>query len=289
MKYKSKNYNIYIYLTIIVLLITFFIHKYYNNKSIESFSNNKPYIWMFWETLPGKNKPGYIDLCYESVVHNCASCFNIIYLNEKNIKYYVPEINQYNISHLKIQHKADFYRYLLLEKYGGLWIDADVLVLKCLCKYYKNLDHYDYLGFGCGYNKKFCSKSLYGYGSPLNWIMGSKPKSKFMQCIVSKVKDKINSNDKVKYHEIGRSTLKKCHDELRKSENWSYYHVPSKCNEYDDCGNKLNNIFKNFDNSKCTNERYFFPFYNTAPGYPQGFKDLKSDEIKIMIYQLRQS
>ena len=235
---------------------------------------------MFWETLPGKNKPGYIDLCYESVVHNCASCFNIIYLNEKNIKYYVPEINQYNISHLKIQHKADFYRYLLLEKYGGLWIDADVLVLKCLCKYYKNLDHYDYLGFGCGYNKKFCSKSLYGYGSPLNWIMGSKPKSKFMQCIVSKVKDKINSNDKVKYHEIGRSTLKKCHDELRKSENWSYYHVPSKCNEYDDCGNKLNNIFKNFDNSKCTNERYFFPFYNTAPGYPQWFKDLKSDEIK---------
>ena len=280
MKYKSKNYNIYIYLTIIVLLITFLIHKYYNNKSIESFSNNKPYIWMFWETLPGKNKPGYIDLCYESVVHNCANCFNIIYLNDKNIKYYVPEINQYNISHLKIQHKADFYRYLLLEKYGGLWIDADVLVLKCLCKYYKNLDHYDYLGFGCGYNKKFCSKSLYGYGSPLNWIMGSKPKSKFMQCIVSKVKDKINSNDKVKYHEIGRSTLKKCHDELRKSENWSYYHVPSKCNEYDDCGNKLNNIFKNFDNSKCTNERYFFPFYNTAPGYPQWFKDLTSDEIK---------
>ena len=50
MKYKSKNYNIYIYLTIIVLLITFLIHKYYNNKSIESFSNNKPYIWRFGET-----------------------------------------------------------------------------------------------------------------------------------------------------------------------------------------------------------------------------------------------
>ena len=281
MKVKSYNYNNYIYLTLLLLLFIFMIYKYNNNtKSIESFSNNKPYIWMFWETLPGKKKPGYIDLCYESVMHNCSNCFNIIYLDELNIKKYIPEINQYNISHLKIQHKADFYRYLLLEKYGGMWIDADVLVLKCLCKYYKNLDHYDYLGFGCGYNKKFCSKSLYGYGSPLNWIMGSKPKSKFMQCIISKVKDKINSNDKVKYHEIGRSTLKKCHDELRESENWSYYHVPSKCNEYDNNGNKLNNIFKDFDNSQCSNERYFFPFYNTAPGYPQWFKDLKSDEIK---------
>ena len=263
---------------IILLLILCFI--FIKNKNIESFNNNKPIIWMFWETLPGKKKPGYIDLCYESVVHNCSNCFQIVYLNEKNIKNYIPNIDKFNISHLKIQHKADIYRYLLLEKYGGLWIDADVMVLKCLCKHYNNLKHYDYIGYGCGFNKQLCSKSFYGYGSPLNWLMGSKPNSKFMKCVISKVKKKLDTNEKVKYHDIGRSTLKKCHDELKESDNWSYYHVPSRCNEYDYHGNKLNNIFKSIDNSKCSKERYFFPFYNTAPGYPQWFKDLNSEEIK---------
>jgi hypothetical protein len=271
--------NIYLYLILIITIIIIFYCLKYKKKFIESYSNNKPYIWMFWETLPGKNKPGYIDLCYNSVNHNCKNCFNIIYLNESNIKNYIPEIEKYNIDHLKIQHKADIYRYLLLNKYGGLWVDADILVLKCLCKYYKNLDHYDYVGFGCGYNKNFCSKSLYGYGSPLNWLMGSKPNTKFLKCIISNVEDKLKNKDKVQYHEIGRNVLKKCHDQLRDSDNWSYYHVPSKCNEYDTHGNKLNNIFTNIDNSKCENERYFFPFYNTAPGYPQWFKNLSADEI----------
>lgn len=273
-----KNIYLYLILIIFTFIILFYFLKY-KKSIIESYSNNKPYIWMFWETLPGKNKPGYIDLCYKSVVHNCSNCFNIIYLNESNIKNYIPEIDKYNINHLKIQHKADIYRYLLLNKYGGLWVDADILVLKCLCKYYKNLENYDYVGFGCGYNKQFCSKSLYGYGSPLNWLMGSKPNTKFLKCIISNVEEKLKNKDKVKYHEIGKSVLKKCHDQLRESDNWSYYHVPSKCNEYDIHGNKLNNIFSNIDNSKCENERYFFPFYNTAPGYPQWFKDLSSDEI----------
>ena len=53
-------------------------------------------------------------------------------------------------------------------------------------------------------------------------------------------------------------------------------------NEYNDDGTKLNNIFKNFDNSKCSSERYFFPFYNTAPGYPQWFKDLNCQELKTI-------
>lgn len=281
MKYQKK---IYIVLSILFLII---IYKYYNKNYnndiniIEKYSiKQKPYIWMYWETLPCKKKPGYIDLCYESVLYNCSDCFNIIYLDEKGIREYIPDIDSYKIDHLKIQHKADFYRYLLLEKYGGLWVDADILVLKCLCSHYDKLKDYDYIGFGCGFNKELCSKSLYGYGSPLNWLMGSRPNTKYMKCIISNVKDKVKNNGTVKYHEIGRTVLKKCHDHLREKDNWSYHHVPSKCNEYNDDGTKLNNIFQDFDDSNCSKERYFFPFYNTAPGYPQWFKDLSPIELK---------
>jgi len=290
---------------IIFLIILYLIYLNYKKTNIESFNNanwnypnkpkpiismnpnkpiiwmnpNKPIIWMYWETLPGRKKPGYIDLCYNSVLHNCSKCFDIKYLNEQNIQQYIPEISDYNISQLKIQHKADVYRYLLLNKYGGLWVDADILVLKCLCKYYKNLDNHDYVGFGCGYSKKSCSQSLYGYGSPLNWMMGAKPNSKFLKCIVSNVDKRLKNGNSIQYHEIGKDILRKCHNDLKENENWSYYHVPSKCNEYDNWGNKLNNIFKNIDNSKCENERYFYPFYNTAPGYPQWFKDLTAEQI----------
>ena len=102
--------------------------------------------------------------------------------------------------------------------------------------------------------------------------MGSKPNTKYLNCIISNVEDKLKNNQKFNYHDIGRKVLRKCHDQLRKSDNWSYYHVPSKCNEYDNNGNKLNKIFNKIDNTKCENERYFFPFYNTAHEYHNGLR-----------------
>ena len=279
---KLKLNIIYSICTFILLI---FIYLNQKKHLLEFFTNTsdlkeKPNIWMFWETLPQKQKPGYIDLCYESIKHNCGNCFKINYLNEKNIHSYLPELNQYDLSHLKIQHKADFYRYLLLNKYGGLWIDADILVLKCLCPLMKQLNTHDYIGFGCGYNKKMCSKLGNGHGSPLNWMMGSKPNSEYLKCIISEIEPIIKHKSNFKYHDIGRETLRKCAQKLNKEKKWDYYHVPSTCNEYDEHGNKLNKIFKKFKDSKCSKDRYFFPFYNTAPGYPQWFKDLSAENIK---------
>jgi len=57
--------------------------------------NDSKTIWMYWETLPNKIKPGYIDLCINSVKHNCGTCFNIIILDNKNIYYYLVFIILY--------------------------------------------------------------------------------------------------------------------------------------------------------------------------------------------------
>ena len=92
---------------ILILLIFIIIYLFYIfNKSIEHFDtinysninqNQKPKIWMYWETLPGKTKPGYIDLCYESVLYNCSECFDIILLDEKTIYNYLPEIRNIDL------------------------------------------------------------------------------------------------------------------------------------------------------------------------------------------------
>ena len=291
---KKKQYTFYLLLIIFSIIIIYIIsitfNKIYNTtkkiNNIESFNNNrfhnsnKPIIWNYWETPIGKKKPGYIDLCYQSVLHNCSNCFDIILLDEKNIEDYLPEINKYNLKQLSIPQKVDFYRYLLLEKYGGLWIDADILVLKCLCPYYKKLDKYDYIGFGCGFDKKTCQKNMNGYSRPLNWMMASKPNTNFIKCIKNNAIDKIQNQNNIEYHGIGKQILAKCHDKLKKEEDWDYYHVNSKCQEYDSEGNKLNRIFNKFNNNDCDEERYFFPFYNTSPGLPDWFKALSVDELK---------
>ena len=109
-------------LKLLIFILIIFILLLLTNRKKENF-NNKPIIWMYWETPKNKTKPGYIDLCYNSVVHNCSNCFNVILLNEKNIYEYIPNLNEYKLDHLSIPQKVDLYRYILLEKYGGLWID----------------------------------------------------------------------------------------------------------------------------------------------------------------------
>ena len=137
--------------TIIIFLLIFIITYlfYIFNKNIEHFDtinysninqNQKSKIWMYWETLPGKTKPGYIDLCYESVLYYCGECFDVILLDERTIYNYLPEIRNIDLSKLQIAQRVDYYRYSLLDKYGGIWLDADILVVKCFCPLYKNLE-----------------------------------------------------------------------------------------------------------------------------------------------------
>ena len=89
--------------------------------------------------------------------------FNIIVCNDKTIYHYIPEVMQYSeeLAKLPIPQKVDIYRYYLLEKYGGAWVDADTICLKCLCPVYKKLKDYEYVGVGNGYSVKLGAESMH--------------------------------------------------------------------------------------------------------------------------------
>ena len=307
MSIYNMNYTIIIIITIVIF---YFIIKYvksedesYSNKnekdnSIEKFSNNTDslkgtkVIWTYWETKPGRKKPGYIDLCLNSIKHNCGKCFKVIILDEKTIYDYLPEISEIDLSKLELPQKVDYYRYCLLEKYGGVWLDADILVIKCICPFYNKLKNSDYVGFGCGYDQNVCSNTLYGYSKPLNWFMISKPGTPFIKCVKGNAERKIMEANSRKvqlpYHEIGKVILSECYEKLNNGNGgWSYEHIPSKCQEYDTVGNKLNNIMIDFNWKDCIDERIFFPLYNTAPGYPDWFKEMSEDDLKTEVTYLQ--
>lgn len=265
---------------IIVCFAIIFVYLSHKKKHKENFTS-KPPIWCYWETMEGRQKPAYIDLCYDSIVHNCKNCFEIHCLNEKSIRNYLPELNPSDLDHLSIPHKADYYRYVLLEKYGGIWIDADIIVSKCLCPLYKKLmeSPHDYMGFGCGRSRQSCSENPDGKNNPTNWLMISKPNTKFMKCVRQSAEEVIFQKKDFKYHEIGKGALEKCISHMNQNEDWNYIHIPSSCNEYDSRGNKLNNIMKPYNVRDCSSKRYFFPLYNTAPGYPDWFKNLSKEDL----------
>ncbi len=285
---NKKLLHIYILIFIIILIfslsITIYLYNKYKHK-IENFENEtKPKIWCYWETMNGKTKPAYIDLCYDTLTHNCKNCFDIILLNENKIKKYLPNIDEeIDLSQLSIPHKTDYYRYALLEKYGGIWIDADIVVTRCLCPLYKQLlkSNKDYMGFGCGRDRKSCSLNPDGKYNPTNWLMMSKPKSEFMNCVKNNAQNVIEKEgNNFSYHKIGKVGLEKCITQMKSNDaSWDYIHIPSTCQEYDNEGNKLNNIMKPYNIKDCSEKRYFFPLYNTAPGYPEWFKNLSKNDL----------
>jgi hypothetical protein len=90
-----------ILISIITIIVIFYISNYLLKKkeyfenyqssndygifNSDKASDNSRIIWMYWETLPGKKKPGYIDLCIESVKFNCGKCFEVIVLDNHKI------------------------------------------------------------------------------------------------------------------------------------------------------------------------------------------------------------
>ena len=91
---------------------------------------------MYWENKKNKDRPEYIDLCFETIKKHCSKDFKINVLNEKTIHNYLnnlrPDI-QYKLS---IPQKTDYYRYNLLYKYYNLlykyWILLKVFMIKTI-------------------------------------------------------------------------------------------------------------------------------------------------------------
>lgn len=231
--------NIIIILSILsILFILSFILIYKSKKNNKTYEKNtshikniefdisqndkiyeKPYLWQYWEG----NMPEYISLCMETVDKNCSDNFDIVRLNNNNIKDYIPEISEYEdkINKLIIPHKVDIYRIMLLYKYGGIYMDADVIVLRNPYEIIDKLKEYDFVGFGCTGNK--CK---YGYMNPSNWILASRPNTILMKNILTHLLNKLNTQDKFEYHDLGKLVI---WEELKKLEqnNYEYYHYPN--------------------------------------------------------------
>ena len=279
----------YILLFIVLFLILgiyYYIqpYKYPNKKPLKAIHDltGQYNIFMYWETLPGKTKPQYLDLCYDTILKNCSQDFKIHMLNEKNIKQYLPNLRTDLDKKLKIQQKVDYYRLLLLYKYGGIWLDSDTIVIKSLVPLFQKLRTYNYVGFGCHHG--FCYRT--GKPNPANWVMKNKKNEILLKnCILQA--DKYLEQYPTLYHHyfiLGRNLItKEIKNLLGNNSTWDYYHHSSICTERDSNDRKLVNsrmISNEKIDHRCREKMFFVPIYNTAPGFPKWF--LEMDKKKIL-------
>lgn len=85
-------------------------------------------IYYYWECLPGRKMPAYIELCLESWEKYLPE-YKVHHIHKGNIFDYL-EKDEFNFEYLfaqRMSHHSDIIAVALLVKYGGIFMDADVI------------------------------------------------------------------------------------------------------------------------------------------------------------------
>lgn len=151
------------------------IHNYANPIIINQQKENShipKIIWLYWEG----EIPLFVQKCVENIKTKNTS-YTINFLTPENLNQFVQlDFDSLNI-HLP-QHKADLIRYKLLHVYGGVWLDASIIV-------YENLDWIQDL---VTQNKTqsfayYRKKNTTNNDSPIieNWLLATTPNNPFFK------------------------------------------------------------------------------------------------------------
>src|SRR2546428_6604083 len=87
-------------------------------------------LWMYWEDVEaGHKRPPYLDLCLETVRKNAGSP-TLHLLDQDSVPDWLPDLPDGVWRRLPTPvYRADYARTRLIHRYGGLWLDFDVIVM----------------------------------------------------------------------------------------------------------------------------------------------------------------
>jgi hypothetical protein len=131
---KKKILLILIILIILILFLIFFLiifcyykkNYYYKNDTFINKYKLPKTIWVFWDN---PELPNNISLIINNNKQKLGNEWTINVLNDTNINNYLDtSIFPKNYNNLEIQFKSDFLRLKLLHKYGGIWMDASIII-----------------------------------------------------------------------------------------------------------------------------------------------------------------
>ncbi len=191
------------------------IHNYANmiiiNPKKDEFKIPKV-IWLYWEG----EIPLFVEKCIENIKTKNAS-YVVNFLTPETVNQFIElDFDSLNI-HLP-QHKADLIRFKLLHLYGGIWLDASIIV-------YENLDWIQGL---IAQNHTECfayyrKKNTTNNNSPVieNWLLATVPHNVFFQTWFDELLNAMQIGPKNYINEI-RRTVPDCEKIFQKISNLEY-------------------------------------------------------------------
>lgn len=117
----------------------------FNLKAKKKFNNDK-IIWQYWgQGIDSKSLPETVKICFNSV-DRFQKDYQIIRLDDKTIIDYLdlPEFVWEKRQNKEFKHVffSDLLRLALLDVYGGIWMDATILLTKPIPENIANMDFF---------------------------------------------------------------------------------------------------------------------------------------------------
>jgi hypothetical protein len=233
----------------------FIILFYFDKKTSENFEDNEipKIIWAYWDS---DEIPEIVKLSIQSWKKTSPQ-YKINFMNQKNIESIIslPE----NWKTLPPYRQSDIIRLRLLEKYGGVWIDASTILLEDLDKFISK----DNLTL-------FITPSS-SLENPVfeNWFISAPQNNKVIKLWIEEVLTALPNP---------KEYINKSSDYSKKYIKNPYYHI---------CHLVLKNIYENnkklFDGAKIyvSNDTAFY-YQRTTSDLKYLFKN-KFDKSKLMI------
>ncbi|MBN2525073.1 MAG: hypothetical protein JXR76_01685 [Deltaproteobacteria bacterium] len=153
-------------------------------------------IWKYWETRG--IKPTYIDFISEKLANKTSA--RIVTVTKETLADYLPNLNPGIFNVEEMAHKADLIRTRLVEKYGGMWLDSDAVVLKNIDHLFDYLDDYSFVGFNDG-------ASLSGNSKVRVNCFLSRPDGVVIKSWVARQEEILKTKLKFSWTEIGSDIL----------------------------------------------------------------------------------
>lgn len=225
-------------------------------------------IFIYW-TGP---KPRMIKEL-ESIMEKNLSEYNLIKLNESNVTEYIDIPSRFH--KLIPAHQADFVRVACIAKYGGIYVDADTIVMKDFGKLFEINGMKD--GFFVQHHD----------GQIMNSIFGSHRDTKLMKRWLKYINEYIENNEKLEWNDIGSVFLGKSYNRGKLG---SYLILNGEKNIMPVfCGNVLdefiNKPYENYRNIERTFQPVvciFNSVYNTLESMPDA--DIYRDKMPISYF-----
>jgi hypothetical protein len=219
---------------------------------------DRPPLWLYHEPSPREwQRPEHLNLCLETVQKHCGRRFRVIPLTRYTIYTYLPNLRKDVWYTCSYKQRIDLMRWELLARYGGMFVDPEVLVLRDLTPYVNKLHDHDFVAFGNGTHLETASTPTTNPHShttaaatstavtmkPLTWAMASRPNGELVTLARQKCHWMLDNKSQLFRHSphlLGNEMLWACMTMLGNGSTpdrpWRYFHVSPTCSQSDDRG-----------------------------------------------------